>query len=312
MKTLHKILYETYEQILDYNHVTDDFSLLKDKDKDKDSHDIKLIQDLTTYKWLCNYDTYHQTSWEATFNKLLGNNIKVFYNKLNRKPRILDICCGKREFFHSLQLYEDEEVEYASIDILTGMDSLNKHSKHITGDIFKIDLDVHLEANYYDIIIIDHEPHGREVEIYQKFMKYSREEHMVICNHICSLGMAGSSLATAFLLKLSENNKLIDFFGVNDINMIRSLYVIASKICVEFDGTIFHDVKQRSTSNYYSDPEYNKWIFQPIHKFFANPPSINTVIDILEDAEFIEESYTKYNYIRQKFDSLFKVKMVRE
>jgi len=158
----------------------------------------------------------------------LGKNLKL----CNRKLKCLDVCCGKREFYNSLNL-STSDIEYTSIDIDTSITSHGSNShgnKHITGDIFTLNFDEFLQKDYFDIIIIDHEPHGREIKVYNKFLNYLANTHLIICNHITFIDLLGPYIANNFLDNLSNQNKLVDYFGISDSNlqMSRDLYVIAS------------------------------------------------------------------------------------
>ena len=79
--------------------------------------------------------------------------------------------------------------------------------------------------------------------------------------------------ADRFLSTLLERKRLVDYFGVSDLDVTRDVFIVASRSPVEFDGSI-----QKSISNGGSFGIYPKDCAQ---KPMICCPSKNTIDELL-------------------------------
>jgi hypothetical protein len=81
----------------------------------------------------------------------------------------------------------------------------------------------------YDIVLIDIEPHGREIDVYDKIRHLLKPTHMCILKHVASIDLVGAGYADAFIDE--HRDTLWDFFGENDASSadgVRDVFVILS------------------------------------------------------------------------------------
>lgn len=176
------------------------------------------------------YDKYYQSIWGTVFFNLLGEKLLAFSLSRQRKLHVLDVGCGASKHFCNMFeglpdispdtcLYTsiDKEKELTSIETT---DDINKNRlewlgqhvdrKHITMDVFDQKNSNTLGDN--DLMIIDIEPHGKEWEVYQKFLPYMNQTHMLILKCIGNMCSFGSEYAETFISKVNESEhlKIID------------------------------------------------------------------------------------------------------
>jgi hypothetical protein len=170
------------------------------------------------------YDVYRLSLRELYFFKTLGQNISG--------KTILDVGSGTLMTARAIIENCINPVSYTSIDrkedptiTVSKMIENNKisYSNHHHVDIFEIDIEL---KDTYDIIIIDIEPHGKEIEVYEKFKKYMKSEHLIILKHIAFIDLFGSRFADIFIEKYNENIK--DYFAERSLKYdeIRDIFII--------------------------------------------------------------------------------------
>jgi hypothetical protein len=80
----------------------------------------------------------------------------------------------------------------------------------------------------YDLIIIDIEPHGSEIRLYEKFQTFLKEEHICIIPH-CFIRTFGPWFAGPFLTKFIELGHIIDYYA-QDLNCdMNDMYMVMKR-----------------------------------------------------------------------------------
>lgn len=178
------------------------------------------------------YSKYKLSKRELNLYKQLGMQISGL--------SILDIGSGTFMTARAILENSNSNVSYCSIDkneninpinILNDLITNNKinHFEHHYHDVFETDFDSKLSlTKKYDIMLIDIEPHGREIEVYEKFKKFMNNEHLCILKHVAFIDLFGSSFADKFIEKY--NYIIKDYFAERDINdEIRDILIVINK-----------------------------------------------------------------------------------
>lgn len=149
--------------------------------------DKATYNDVYREAFLHSYDEYRQEIWGATYMNLLG---KYLMSCNDQKTHILEIGSSKCMTIKNMTKgNHDSEFEYISIDRATESNCFG--SKHIKADVFDAS-EFDLSHDYrFDILIIDVEPHGKEIEIYEKFAKYGAPHHVVILKCVGFIDLVG-------------------------------------------------------------------------------------------------------------------------
>jgi hypothetical protein len=174
------------------------------------------------------FEKYRQTNWGATYMSLLGKHLLACND---RKMNVLEIGSGKCMTIKNMTDGNPEAVfEYTSIDRATDDNCFG--CRHIKMDVSD-DLDdcFEIDDDYrFDILIIDIEPHGKEIEIYEKFVRYGATKHVIILKCVGWMDLYATLLADRFLSHLKCSNRLMDYFGIGDYNYFtRDVTVVASR-----------------------------------------------------------------------------------
>jgi hypothetical protein len=182
------------------------------------------------------YGTYKETMWAVVFHNLL-----LEYITSHKSVRILDVGCGDSRHFQAMSKGIDPEkiTQYTTIDKKS-----RDQGDHIQGDIFELTPDALQKYGAdYDIVIMDIEPHGRELEVYDKVYPLLNTEHIVICKCIAFIDLYGPSMANRFLCDLQQNRGILyTFFGVSELNyMTRDVVAIVHKDGCTCRGNVIGD-----------------------------------------------------------------------
>lgn len=183
--------------------------------------------------WLTAYDNYHQTIWGTVFFNLLGEKLLAQCISHKQRLHVLDVGCGTsqlfRNMFHKNDDISKEACSYVSIDKcpelngiitmpnidFTVSDPIRRRDlrwvaehcdrSHTMMDVF--DTNSHLDAplNSHNIMIIDIEPHGREWEVYQRFLPYMKQCHILILKCVGFIDLFASNMALDFISKVNES-----------------------------------------------------------------------------------------------------------
>ena len=181
------------------------------------------------------YDNYHNTMWGVVFSNLLCEYVMQNIPKLN----ILDIGCGKSTHYKAMSMGLGN-MNYVSIDKLPS----NVSKNHYTFDIFDETFSENFHDTFkdtFDIVIIDIEPHGKEVEIYNRILPCMKNEHIVFLKCIGAMDLYGSGLASNLLLE--NKHMLHSYFGMYEFNYImRDVVAVMKKDgCTEYKGMVLCD-----------------------------------------------------------------------
>jgi hypothetical protein len=76
-------------------------------------------------------------------------------------------------------------------------------------DILTEDIGHHDKS--YDVVIMDIEPHGKEVEVYEKIKHLMKENHLCILKHVGKMDLYGAQLADKFIHNYID--RIADFYG---------------------------------------------------------------------------------------------------
>ena len=118
---------------------------------------------------------------------------------------------------------------------------------HHEFDVFKCNPEdvARIPLCYFHVMIIDIEPHGREIEIFEMFENQMQEEYMIIFKCIASMDMYGNQMADRVLNHLCNSRKLVDVFAVDcgDCN-IRDVFAVCSRRQggVDFIGNVYNKI----------------------------------------------------------------------
>lgn len=229
----------------------------------------------------CNYLHKYSSIWEMCFFNLIAeyicDNIKQCDNV--RPLRVLDIGCGKDSSHFSFMFANiDHEIEYVSIDkesdtYFTAPEYLNQITRnHITCDIFETDMITELMKkypdDYFDIVLLDIEPHGKETEIYDLIYKYLNKNHIAIFECIAFIDLYGSAIGDKVIEHMETKGILSDYFGVFEINYLtRDIVTIVTK-----DGQNNPDTNKNTISQYLFNSLHEDYISKINRGYYKKIP----------------------------------------
>jgi len=189
--------------------------------------------------YIRSYAEFRQTIWGATYINLLGKHVQ---QQLDRTVNVLDVGSGKCKTIRNMTNGNMENAfDYVSIDHATDHNIFG--SRHFKADVFTDTIDLGNDYQF-DVLIIDIEPHGKEIEIYEKLAMYGAPKHVVILKCVGWMDTMVTTLADRFLNHLKDSNRLIDYFGIGDSNFFtRDVTIIASREADVFVGEISRHVE---------------------------------------------------------------------
>jgi hypothetical protein len=82
----------------------------------------------------------------------------------------------------------------------------------------------------FDIVLIDIEPHGREIEVYENIKHLMNPEHLCILKHVAFIDLFGSAFADRFLDRYKAC--VIDSFCDDDKNHfvnMRDVFIVMTR-----------------------------------------------------------------------------------
>lgn len=213
----------------------------------------------------------HYSLWEGVFFSLFMEYIARSFGEMY----VLDVGCDKCRHFRSMckGINKDVISEYTTIDKKPVSEINSELLKeypsichtHVETDIFThagtdIEYDLDLYLDLYDMVILDIEPHGKEIEVYNIIYPYLKDEHIVICKCIGYLDLYGSILANKFLDNLKKQGILYTYFGVMDMNcnLTRDVVAIVNKKGCNYKGMVNKNGLKRKyvDESYYSGELY--------------------------------------------------------
>jgi len=111
------------------------------------------------------------------------------------------------------------------ISKITYFQTIQKDYQDISDDI---------KNDFYDVVIIDIEPHFNEIKIYEKIKQYMQPIHLCILKHIGSMDMFGSSYADKFLGHYIDQHIIYDYFPEACVgDDFRDIVVIMTKTSID-------------------------------------------------------------------------------
>eukprot|EP00798_Chlamydomonas_sp_ICE-L_P028683 gene28683-biopygen32594 len=192
-----------------------------------------------------NIASYSKNEGDSAFSSALMNQVGLAASS-DRKPlRIIDVGCGRRTSAGQIaSLIPAASAEYTCIDKAMPETcgfaarslklACGVGMTEILGDVFDetttTDL-VSRSSNRFDLVIIDVEPHGREIDVYEKIVGHLADTHLVLLKHVCSIALFGSAYADCFLAKYDNEGKVMDYLAVKVLNgwFHRDLYVLMTQ-----------------------------------------------------------------------------------
>ena len=236
----------TYVDVLLYalNNVDNLKSNLADWSNIKEqvySHENQIAKDEYRNAWLHTSRTYKDTIWGVTFKNLVGESLST---QCTDPVYILDVGCGHKSTFNNLVKGNDvSRFKYTSIDKDASVEP------SIVADVFceydKQKIYTELQEYTYNVIIIDIEPHSKEIEIYELFKKFMKHDHLVILKCVGFIDFYGSFYADRFIKKLFDEKQLVDYFAVSELNiMTRDVFIVVGHD-VDFRRTITSKIEER-------------------------------------------------------------------
>jgi hypothetical protein len=176
---------------------------------------------------------YKMSIFESNVIFMLGKYMTEDVSELN----ILDVGSGSGMLANallSLVKTASVQVHYTSIDykVKPTLESVeNVEHEHHSFDALVID-DSELkkalgERKKYDLILIDIEPHGDEIRLYEKFRNFMKEEHICIIPH-CFM-QTGPYFARPFLKKFIELGHMVDYYAQDYRNDSKDIYMVMKR-----------------------------------------------------------------------------------
>lgn len=214
------------------------------------------------YEFSATCDQFSESKISATFLKTLGDEM---FNK--RRLSILDVGCGRSKT-GSLLVGSAEIEKYHGIDYIdkSGEFLHNfqqkqiKELKFFQRDIYMDDLD-DFEHDTYDIVIIDVEPHGKEIEIYQKIHHLMKPAHFCLLKHIGYIDLYSSAFADYFLDKHINSGNIFDYFAEAGLHIdTRDIFVIMSREETRLDAVCQRLARGEPTN--WADPKHPKYVLR--------------------------------------------------
>ena len=200
--------------------------------------DIETYQEERKYDEQCRKarDSGMSSYREALMYQHIGKYLTLGTNK--RKYNVLDVGSGELLTAQTLIKNTSFVGTYTAIDYQVDAYKYGKHVQPYVGEFKYINIDILKEEfipsnsdMLYDIVMIDVEPHGKEIEVYEKIKHCLSESHLCVLKHVGYISMYGSSLANTFLTRYE--NEISDYYGestgpcyVSPLHHMRDIFVI--------------------------------------------------------------------------------------
>lgn len=164
------------------------------------------------------YSTFKKTKYTTSLWELLGKEL------LTQPLNILDVGCGSGITSHfiigkaNVNKYHSIDLKYNNSSFLKDQWCQIRDCKHFCRDVFVDDLTHDLEIGEYHIVIIDIEPHGKEIEVYEKIKVYMHSAHLCILTCIGEIDLYAGYFGDIFLGHYRDKGKLRDFFAETSLS----------------------------------------------------------------------------------------------
>jgi hypothetical protein len=175
---------------------------------------------------------------EALIYEYIG---QFLSSETTRKYNVLDIGSGELLTAQALIKNTSFVGTYTAIDFKVDAHQYGKDVKSYVDQFEYVNIDIlkdeFMPSNgdiLYDIVIIDVEPHGNEIEVYEKIKHILNESHLCVLKHVGSIDLYGSGLANTFLTKYEQD--MSDYYGestgprhLSPLHYMRDVFVIFDK-----------------------------------------------------------------------------------
>lgn len=227
--------------------------------------DSEYLLDVDTQK---EFDKYRPHILDGFDHNMSYREVLV-YNKLGkylssgRKLNVLDVGSGKLLTAKKLIQNTSFVETYTAID--KNVDA-NEHGNVIKRFVTNFEyrkLDI-LDEDFstdtkYDIVMIDVEPHGKEIEVYERVKHALSESHLCILKHVGFIDLYGSCLADRFLQKYED--VVSDYYGecprtiISTLHEIRDIFIVFTP----FKTTKIRNMLTCDPPHSYSNPDLKQF-----------------------------------------------------
>lgn len=192
--------------------------------------DERTSQEYGTEEWMDAYHTYKENPESVAVYRGLSAGLSCC------AVNVLDVGAGNLMTGRMLCLRNDNIKTYTAVDHkgcpVDHVQSISSCVQNV--QIKKTDYrdlkDV--PQNSHDVVIVDIEPHGHEVEVYEEVVKYMKPLHLCILKHVGCLDVYGSGLADKFLAKYLQDERVHDYFAESDLEGLRDIFIVMSRFDV--------------------------------------------------------------------------------
>jgi hypothetical protein len=169
---------------------------------------VTTVHSIKTYDPKHTYDIYSWYQPQSVFPES-DIELSIFENlKCEERPlRVLDVCCGKASDTRFMTNKQVTTIDWNS-------DSVIGSDRHYKSDWRSV---VFAPEEQFDVIVIDADRHinGEEIEIYNRFLPFLTDRHIICFKCITCIDMFGSSIFTHILDKhFIQPGTIIDWFGI--------------------------------------------------------------------------------------------------
>lgn len=218
-------------------------------DIDKKNDDQQQYRD----QYLNAYEKFGLSYRELLIYRTLGECLSQNNQKLN----ILDVGSGQLKTAQALIESTSFVATYTAIDMEVYSDKVKPYVQDF--EYHKIDIladPPFATDRKYDIVLIDIEPHGREIDVYEKIKQCLADTHLCILKHVGYIDLYGSGLADKFLTKYEES--VADYYGETLGMGICPLLSAVRDVFIIYDSTKTTNIRNflgRESDFYYIDDD---------------------------------------------------------
>lgn len=144
-------------------------------------------------------------------------------------------CCRTVPYLCSIE----SDIVYHSIDLKefsTELPPYISHTHH-QGCVFSEDTDNKIPIDFFNILIIDIEPHGREVQLLKKYEKFMKNNYIVLLKCVGCMSLFGEKFGITALSYLKYNHILIDYIANGKPFVNTDIIAMCSRQPTSYEGT---------------------------------------------------------------------------
>jgi hypothetical protein len=147
----------------------------------------------------------------------------------------------------------ESDIVYHSIDLKefsTELPHYISHTHH-KGCAFSEDTDNEIPIDFFNILIVDIEPHGSEVQLLKKYEKFMKNNYIVILKCVgCMMSLFNEQFGKAALSYLKYNHILIDYIANGDPFVNADIIVMCSRQPTSYEGTCSRKLSWRGNDRW--------------------------------------------------------------